>query len=138
MQIILSLFFGLLFGALSAYIAARRQRRATLWLFLGFLGGIFALLIVLLLPYPKEPAEDDVLSDWINKKTRKAPLLSENTLYSGKEWYYVDTERKSIGPINLAKLQDLYEENIINDETLVWYEGLGAWRKIKELEGLVL
>lgn len=139
MQIILSLFFSLIFGCLSAYIAAKRKRRATLWFFIGVFAGIFGLLIVLLLPPPKEPAEGDSLTDWINRKEKETekllPPLSTSP-YEGKEWYYVDQNRKALGPVSWTKLRELYEQKEINLDTLIWYEGLGDWQKAKDMENL--
>ena len=140
MHIILSLFFSLLFGGLCAYIAAKRQRRALLWLFLGFLGGVFTLLVVLLLPTPKESLLDDPLSNWINKKGGKIvnPSPSNELVkeWSSREWYYVDDKRRALGPISISKLQELFEDDSISKETLVWYECLGNWKKIEAIEGL--
>ena len=117
MHIILSLFFSLLFGGLCAYIAAKR-----------------------LLPTPKESLLDDPLSNWINKKGGKIvnPSPSNELVkeWSSREWYYVDDKRRALGPISISKLQELFEDDSISKETLVWYEGLGNWKKIEAIEGL--
>ena len=46
-------------------------------------------------------------------------------------WFYIDEsilegERRQ-GPVQLADLQALQEQNKINDTTLVWHKGLDNW-----------
>jgi hypothetical protein len=130
MQIILSLFFSLIFGILAAYVATKKERRATLWFFFGVLGGIFGLLIILFMPKLETPVEGDYLNDWINKKrTKKLPLQN---LPASKMWYYVTLDRTSLGPVSLLELQNLYAAGTINSHTLVWYDGLAGWQKIRD------
>ncbi len=83
---------------------------------------------------------DDTLSNWINTKGKKAvkPSLAVEVPkeWASKEWYYVDAERKAIGPVGFSKIEALYDEASITEETLVWYEGLPNWKKIEEIDGL--
>lgn len=137
MEIILSLFFGLLFACLTAYVAAKRQRRASLWFLFGFLGGLFGLLIVLLLPSSQTPVEGDILNDFLTRNQKKSLPLKNYPPYHEKQWYYVNQERKATGPIPLEELQYLYTQGVITDSTLLWYEGLAAWQPLKELDGLM-
>lgn len=51
-------------------------------------------------------------------------------------WFYIDEsilegERRQ-GPVQLADLQALQEQNKINDTTLVWHKGLDNWISWKE------
>ena len=135
MDILFSLIFGLIFGALSAYLAAKRGRRATLWFFIGLFAGLFGLLLVLILPASKEGPSQDALSLWILRKGKKE-LLPRVSPYQNHQWYYVDEERKAIGPVSFLDLKDLYAKETLSDESLLWHEGAAEWQPLSNFGGL--
>lgn len=47
-------------------------------------------------------------------------------------WYAVNNEQK--GPVSFSELKLLIEQSILNNETLVWKQGLPNWIKYAEME----
>ena len=46
------------------------------------------------------------------------------------EWYYVDANRQQEGPHETAKLKKLWNDKVIDAETLVWKEDQDGWKTI--------
>ncbi|WP_045737578.1 RDD family protein [Xanthomonas sp. MUS 060] len=49
-----------------------------------------------------------------------------------REWYYADAAQQQHGPMPATDLQQCFQRGEINLSTLVWRDGLSAWRKLAE------
>src|SRR6516165_6444030 len=49
-------------------------------------------------------------------------------------WYYVD-QGKQAGPVDESQLARMSAEGMIQDETLVWHEGMGNWQPFRDVKG---
>src|SRR5215472_9522797 len=49
-------------------------------------------------------------------------------------WYYVD-QGKQAGPVDDAQLEQLRGSGQIQDETLIWQEGMENWKPYRDVKG---
>lgn len=49
------------------------------------------------------------------------------------EWYYSDASRTQRGPVSAADLAALHTKGLLPPETLVWREGMSAWKPWQEM-----
>lgn len=63
----------------------------------------------------------------IGKHTGKEEFMQE------AQWWYANG-RQSSGPVDLAGLRRLQQEGTVTARTLLWCEGMPAWRPLAELE----
>lgn len=49
-------------------------------------------------------------------------------------WYYVE-QGKQAGPVDDARLDQLRAEGKIQDETLIWHEGMANWQAYRQVKG---
>ena len=54
------------------------------------------------------------------------------------QWYYSDAQRQPQGPIEVADLLERQRRGLVNDDTLVWRDGLPDWRPWRELKHEVI
>ena len=47
------------------------------------------------------------------------------------QWYYADTSRQRQGPVEMPDIRALYQRGDINDQTLVWREGMSQWQALQ-------
>ncbi|EMD43043.1 Hypothetical protein EHI5A_169700 [Entamoeba histolytica KU27] len=65
--------------------------------------------------------------------------LQTNLLTSGTtigEWYYVEinnNKKEKKGPVSLDKLKELLNQNIIQETTMVWAQGMEDWKILKDI-----
>lgn len=50
--------------------------------------------------------------------------------------YYVAIEGKRKGPYGISKLRKMFQDEIINDESLIWKDGMAEWSKAGDVEEL--
>jgi len=50
------------------------------------------------------------------------------------KWYYA-AEGKPVGPVDENEIRDLAREGKLTPDTLVWHEGMDAWKRFAELSG---
>jgi type IV pilus assembly protein PilA len=55
------------------------------------------------------------------------PPLAEGEKMSDAVWYYVDRQRQRNGPVTAAAVAEAYGFGWVDDSSLVWRDGLGAW-----------
>jgi len=121
-----SLFINIVIALLTALFAKERGRDPYIWFGLGLLGSFFALLALFLLPnlnkertaQPKETKVIDV------EAIRLYPTFDEH------DWFYLDSERKTIGPLSFLELKKLFQKGTLIEESLVWNESETEWKKI--------
>ena len=53
----------------------------------------------------------------------------------GTAWYYANGGDRR-GPVDIGALQDLWDARTINDDSLVWREGMGDWKRISDVDEL--
>jgi len=112
------------FGIACSKIARKKNRSTSIWFFLGLFFGLIALVIV----YFLKPLKI------ITKKTPSAliPVFKDNNY-----WYYLDDERKQIGPMSLKGLFDNYLMGKISESTFVWNDTMENWEKLKEVSAFI-
>ena len=108
------------------------------WFFLGLLFGIFAFALLRLLPSKRQmqlAAETAQAQPAENQNTETNPPLLTTTLEK-RDWFYLDQDDKQQGPIDLDQLKAHKKEGVINEETLMWSEGMLDWKKLEKLSYL--
>lgn len=132
MEIALTIGLWLLIGTLTAYFANQRGRDPFAWFIIGMLLGLIGLFILFLLPII-ESTED------VHEMDELLPEGPEDYVkdhYQNKEWFYVNKERKQQGPVTFLTLKKEWGKGDLQEETLVWSEGMENWSPIKELPHL--
>lgn len=137
MMLAVSIIVSLLIGALTAYFAVQRGRDMGIWFFLGIIFGVFGLLALFLLPdlsgkkeeeQQKEAAPADVVV------IPAVPTIQE--VWQNSQWFYIGKERVQQGPVAFSRLKELWKDGAIDAEAFVWYDGLGLWKRIREVVDL--
>ena len=127
-------------GLLTAYLADKRGRNAFAWFGLGFLFGLLALVVLYLIPsLATAKAADGEGSHTAssNPETLAGEIVEEEPpAYIKFQWYYLDKQRKQQGPVPFRDLLKLWNDREVGSATLVWYEELEDWKRIRELPGL--
>lgn len=54
------------------------------------------------------------------------------------QWYYSDSDRNRLGPVQAADLQQLHEAGQLGPDVLVWREGWAQWKPWREAIGEVV
>lgn len=131
-QLIFTIIFGMIMGGITAFFAERRGRSPTIWFFVGFLAGIFGLLLLFILPqYSKEasktvpPKSDVTIAPAVPPAA--SPVVGE------KLWYYLDRQQIQCGPVPYSHIKALLDKQELTPATYVWSEGMPSWKTIKEL-----
>lgn len=47
-------------------------------------------------------------------------------------WYYVDNARNRQGPVDAAAVAAAFQAGVVNDDSLVWREGLAQWAPLRQ------
>ena len=55
--------------------------------------------------------------------------------HEGTAWYYASGADRR-GPVDVGALQDLWNARAINEDSLVWREGMGDWQRLGDVEDL--
>lgn len=51
------------------------------------------------------------------------------------DWYYAEPNQQRRGPLPAGNLRELFQSSRIGPDTLVWRDGMAAWRPLSELAG---
>ncbi|MFA6118548.1 MAG: DUF4339 domain-containing protein [Parachlamydiales bacterium] len=121
MNSIIILLFWLFFGITCSRIAQKKNRNRTTWFYLGVLLGIIGVIIIFFM----RPIR-------IIKKAKEAKPVITDTNF----WYFLNEDKKQVGPISLNKLIDDYKNAKIFDETLVWNETMDNWENLKNISSI--
>lgn len=119
---------GCLFGAISAYMAHRRERNPYVWFFAGFVFGIFGALAIFFAPPKKKPSVSLALE----------PAMGETILPTiqgpkDKFWYYLDPSNQQQGPMSYSALNSAWKEGKVSLSTFVWNEDFSDWKILKDI-----
>lgn len=109
-------------GALSAYLAYKRERNPYLWFFVGFLFGIFGIFAIFFASAKKKPVPV------------AAPPEPVFTIAgpTDKFWYYLDPAHQQQGPMSRDALTIAWKEGKVDLSTFVWHEEMAEWKPLKE------
>lgn len=119
----LTFIIALLMGALSSYIANRREKNPYFWFAIGFLFGLIGLITIFFIPKKKKKGEFPIVV---------VPSRPKILGPSDKFWYYLDPLHNRLGPISLDALSTELFQGKISPETFVWHEDLPDWKPLQE------
>ncbi len=145
-EILIKILGGILTGALTSYIAYKRDRNPTLWFFVGLLFGWIGLLVIFFLPsqediakYRQKIVDNERARQKRNKEQKEAQITLEIKIpaFADKEWYYLDKSFTQQGPVSFLLIQGSYDKREIVGETYVWYTGMAEWQKLASLPEVV-
>jgi uncharacterized protein DUF4339 len=63
-----------------------------------------------------------------------APMINDSTPLEGEDWYYLNRSRQ-VGPYSTGELRLLLAKDVIAPTTLVWRQGIGGWRALRDVAG---
>lgn len=136
MEILVVVISWLIFGGASSYFASQRGRDPFAWFLIGMLLGILGLLLLFLLP-PVEAAKEE--KEEIQEGEGENPPIAASesaSSYLIKEWFFLDDKRQQTGPYSFSNLKRNWDLGKLTAATLVWSEGMEAWKPIDELPKL--
>ncbi len=129
----------ILLGSLCSRIARQKNRHPGWWFVIGFVLGIFGIILLYILPekklsyakpIPKSPNQD---KQTLPTQCSSAITPPSNDPEMSKYWYYLDKDRLQKGPISFDALHRKYQGNDLSDTTYVWSEDMIDWKRINEL-----
>jgi GYF domain 2 len=132
MQLFISIILWLMIGSATAYFANQRGRDPFVWFMLGMLLGFLGLLLLFLLPVGQEEKQA-VEAEYSLLESKEKIHLTSPLQPLAKDWYYYDESRCQQGPIDLAKLRQLWSTQQIKKETYLWSAGMSEWKKMYEI-----
>ncbi len=126
-MLILSLLISALIAS-SCYTQAQKRGRNPLYWFIGGLFfGIFALIVLLLLPVQQKR---------MNRVEIPSPmpmLQPKEAAHSQLFWYYLGGDKTQHGPMSFDALRRAWREGNVHDHTLVWNESMNEWKSLQEV-----
>jgi len=134
----------LTFGLTAAYLAKRIKRNPYIWFFLGSIFKIYALawmlflqLIAKILLYAIRKKISRASSSHTQQnttiETTASHTLSVTDAAEKTPWYYLNHERKTIGPMSFTAFCAKWKSGEISTESYIWNETLTEWTLFKEL-----
>jgi len=117
-------------GVLTAYYANTRGRDPYLWFAVGFFFGILGFIALFLFPNLNPPPVEKP------KVEEPEPSFVPNP-FECQDWYYLNAEKKNIGPLTLTELKDSWKEGSLDSKSYVWNDTFEDWKKVVEVEGLI-
>lgn len=144
---ILTMILLFLMGIATSYIASQKGRDPYIWFAFGMFFGVFAMLVLILMP-PAQ-SEKELENEERNKeiverrekqmeeqeKIESAPNLEPQSIET-KEWFYLDKDRQQQGPFSFYVISELWESSTLNSQTFVWTDGMPEWKKVHEIPDL--
>ncbi len=130
---LLSLILCGLIGWACSVQAQKRGRNPTYWFIGGLFFGIFALILLFLLPPLKKtraPAAKTASSIDITPTLGLEALFPSQT---SKLWYYLDEQSQQFGPMSFEALRRSWSEGKLKLHTFVWNEELDNWKQFNEV-----
>ncbi len=130
MQTFLSILLSLILGWGCSHLAKQRGRSPLNWFIAGLFFGIFALIVLFILPIRRrsEASHPELLP---SQKTPKLALLSPS--HEEKLWYFLDEQKSQIGPMSFDALSKAWIEGKIRENTYVWNESMDNWQQFQEV-----
>jgi len=141
MHTLITFVLWILIGMITSYFAKQRGRDPLIWFMIGMLLGLLGLILLFLLPNlesvggkdqkqvnEQPPSSEPLPIEW--------PTLEPASAIENKEWFYLDAQRQTQGPISFRALKAAWGEGRLLGDSLVWSEGMDNWKKIQELAEL--
>lgn len=126
MQTFLIILCNFLWALGCGYYANKRGHNPTNWFVAGLLFGILALIVLFLLPARKK-----------KEMVQSEPILPILTIlqpdHIGKLWYFIDEEKKQLGPMSFDALGKAWQEGKVREKTYVWNEAMENWREFQDV-----
>jgi len=129
MQILLTLLLSFLLGIGCSRLALKRGRHPTVWFAAGLLFGIFALIVLYLLPPPKRQKEAP--EEVIIAPSPQLPLHTPE--HASRLWYFLDEQKAQLGPMSFEALSRAWHEGKVHEKTFVWNEEMDNWKRLQEV-----
>lgn len=127
MQLINIALFWVFFGFWTAYLARKRERNPSRWFWVGLGLGILGVLLILVIPRPTAKKKASPIT--LEPKPVFAPLPPAE-----KQWYYLTPSHEQKGPH--PDLAPQWQRKEIDENSFIWSEGMGEWKRVKELPQL--
>lgn len=125
-------FFWLVMGGISAYLAKKRGKNPYFWFFIGMFLGVFGIFFLFFMPNKKkilsaakQPQNDAEITIDITPEVPPTQLE--------KFWYYLAQENEQRGPMSFDALKRAFREGKISQATYVWNEELDDWKPFGDL-----
>ena len=138
MQFFLLFVFTVLSGCVTSVFAQKRGRDPFVWFMIGMAFGLLGLMMLFVLPSLTKKGETTP-DDHEEPLYQKAFPLGHEDLtqkFYLVEWYYLNDERQTTGPIGFTELKKLWENKTVREMTYVWHEEMVDWQRIAEIPGL--
>ncbi|WP_348663151.1 GYF domain-containing protein [Chlamydia vaughanii] len=148
----------IILGFLAAYLAIRKNRNPIGWFLAGMCFGFFGIIILLVLPdlppSNRDPtsdsdSEDDEPSNNVlhsileDASVTSTPPPVDQVPVDTEKWFYLDNERKNVGPLSLENLlaflrnkENLSKESINPEDVWVWKKGMSNWERVRNVPEL--
>ncbi|QZA59106.1 DUF4339 domain-containing protein [Candidatus Rhabdochlamydia porcellionis] len=124
MTLLLYITISLFWGWITARFAQKKGLNPKKWYIAGVLFCALAFIAVLFRRKKNLKIPDPV---------HKPALIPIHPLQRENLWYYLDETGQQFGPINFQALANAWEDEKIKEESYVWNEDLGDWKKFKEI-----
>jgi hypothetical protein len=130
MQAFLSILLSVVLGLGCGYFARLRGRNPLTWFIAGVFFGIFAFIVLFILPARKFK-EASHFENTYSQKIFKLTILSPS--HEEKLWYFLDEAKTQIGPMSFDALSKAWNEGKIQKHTYVWNESMENWQQFQEV-----
>jgi hypothetical protein len=130
MQTFLGILLSLTLSWGCSHLARQRGRSPLNWFIAGVFFGIFALILLFILPIRRrsEASRSEIpVSQKISKPTALSPSHEE------KLWYFLDENKIQVGPMSFDALSKAWNEGKIQENTYVWNDLLDNWQRFQEV-----
>lgn len=128
----LSLVIAILMGSLTAYIAKGRGRSPSIWFFIGMFFGIFGLIALFFFPAIKAEEKTSIVRQ-VPHAEPSPPVVEAVDPLATREWFYLDSQHKQLGPVPVGTLQELWKDKVVGEGSYVWCEGMENWKKVSDI-----
>jgi hypothetical protein len=129
MQTFLSILLSLILGWGCSRLARQRGRSPLNWFIAGLFFGIFALIVLFILPARKR--NETSISGNPSEKTPKLTVLAPS--HEEKLWYFLDEQKTQIGPMSFDALSKAWNDGKVQQHTYVWNELMDNWQQFQEV-----
>ncbi|PCI78581.1 hypothetical protein COB21_00390 [Candidatus Aerophobetes bacterium] len=116
------------FAFFASELAKKKNRPVLFWATMGFLFGVFALIVLAFLSRNKAAYKQPPKSFAPATTSSTTPPLN----LSPDVWYYLDEKHQTKGPISFDRLKQLVFSSAIDRKAYVWHESMTDWQRINQ------
>jgi hypothetical protein len=127
MHLFFSLLFCLMIAIATSQCAIQRGRNPRVWFISALFFGVFALIALFLIPRAKRRAIAPPAQAMPPTLTALTPSQAD------KLWYYLDEDKKQLGPMSFIALGKNFHEGKLQDHTYVWNEEMEQWMRFNDV-----